>query len=130
MLLVISPFSFKSTAPVTNVVIYSGSCSLYKRTFVPPNHISSQLVSKSFGKLVISRSPKSFNFYYDGKLVFSRKDFDSYEDTNQGGEGYTSYNGINGHRLTAERVVELYVTDILNPGDMGYQYEITNYKVN
>ncbi|MFB9842471.1 hypothetical protein [Mucilaginibacter ginsenosidivorans] len=104
------------------VDIYSGNCTLYKKTFIPPNHMKFDVVSSAFGKLVVDRSKKHLNFYYDSKLVFSRDEFNSYIDGNQGGEGFTSYNGVDGHSFPAEGKFQINVT--------GYQYEISNYRTN
>ncbi len=112
------------------VDIYSGSCTFYKKEWAASNKVRFRKLSQAFGKLVVDRTNKRLNFYYNGKLVFSRDSFDSYIDTQQGGEGFTSYNGVDAHRYTAERMLEINVSDAFKDNDLGYQYEINNYKVN
>jgi hypothetical protein len=112
------------------VEIYSGNCTLYHREWAGDNKVRYKNLGQAFAKLVINRSSKHLNFFYNGKLVFSRNSFDSYIDDKQGGEGFTSNNGVDAHRFTAERLFQINVTDPFNSSDLGYQYEISDYRVN
>lgn len=112
----------------TNINIYSGSCTYYKKTFIQPNHVKYTAISRGFGKLVVNRTAKTLNFYYNGQLIFSRDSYDSYIDGNLGGEGFTSYNGAGAFRYIAERKLDVDVGETF--GNLGYQYEISDYKEN
>jgi hypothetical protein len=115
-----------------NIVIYSGNCVRYKRTFVPPNQVRSTPLDKAFGKIVINRSNKHINFYYNGHEVFSRTDFDS-EISQQGSEELMSYNGVELSRFIAERYMKISLNDPMDrhgENDMGLVFEIINYATN
>jgi len=127
-LVISKPSSSVTTLQAIN--IYSGNCKLYKMTLMPPNHMKYTEVSTAFAKLVVDRTHKHLNFFYDGKLVFSRDDFDSYMDTNLGGEGFTSYNGVGAHSYPAEHQFKINFKDVFSPNDQGCEYEISNYSVN
>jgi len=115
-----------------NIVVYSGNCIRYKRTFVPPNHTKSSPLDKAFSKVIINRSTKQISFYYNGQLVFSRNSFDS-EIDQQGREGLISYNGAEMVRYIAEKHIEIILNDPLSrhgQDDLGYEYDIANYSTN
>jgi len=122
-----------SNANAQNVVIYSGACTNYKKTYVGNNKIHYQAVQQGFGKVVINRSTKKFNFFFDGKIIYSGIVTSSYVDDDQGGEGFSlSGAEYSAHRFTAERRFEIYYTPLVKSSkvDLGNQYEIENYKVN
>ncbi len=114
--------------PVQSVTIYSGNCILYKRTLVGGNKLKHTPIGNAYGKVVLSRSPKRFSFYYDGKQIITSTDFLSDIDNVQGGEGFSLHNGYSAHRFTAERTFQVYYSPGM--GDMGYEYEIQGYRVN
>ncbi|WP_113661522.1 hypothetical protein [Pedobacter nanyangensis] len=110
--------------------VYSGNCTLYKLTLVKPNKKKYTPVKTAFAKVVIDKSSKRFTFFFDGKQVGSWSSFDSYVDNQQGGEGFTMDYEWSAHRFTAERTFNIYNSGRSYGGELGYEYEITNYKVN
>jgi len=118
-------------AIVITSAVYSGNCTLYKRTFVKPNSKQYTAIKTAFGKVVIDKSGKRFSFFFDGKEVGSWSNFDSYVDDKHGGEGFDMSNEWSAYRLTAERTFTIYKDNIGFSGShTGYEYEIINYKVN
>ena len=124
--------SISERNPVQSVTTYSGNCILYKKTLVNGNKVKYTPMQEGFGKVVISRSPKRFSFYFDGKLIKTSTDYTSYLDDRQGGEGFTMSGDVYGiysaHRFTAERTFYVYFSPGI--GGMGHEYEIQNYRVN
>lgn len=119
----------KSETNYVAVTIYSGKCTQYKLTFVPPNKKKFTTVKVAYGKVIVDPGSKKLNFFFDGKLVGGWSNILSYVDSEQGGESFTMSNGWSGYRFTAERLFQMYYSS--NTGnDMGYQYDIENYKTN
>lgn len=115
----------------TTSTVYSGNCTLYKRTFVKPNNKQYTTIKTAFAKVVIDKSAMRFSFFFDGKQVGNWSNFNSHVDGQQGGEGFDMNGEWSAYRLTAERTFTIYKSNIgYNGNDLGYEYEITNYKVN
>jgi len=127
-LLVIKPYIVKYSSP-QRVDVYSGNCTCYKKTLVETNKVKYTPIGKGFGKVVINRTAKTFNFFYDSKLIVSAKNYDSYLDGNEGGEGFTFDSSSDAHRFTAERLFRIN-TGMVFGGSLGYEYEISNCIVN
>ena len=107
--------------------VYYGNCTLYHRELRSDNKVHYRVISTGTGKVVINRSAKTFYFYYNGKLVFNYKGYENYADNQQGGEGFTFDASSDAHRLSAERSFN-FNTGMVMGGDMGYNFEITNYQ--
>lgn len=123
-----------STALKVAPTVYSGNCTLYKLTLVKPNQKKYTPIKTAFAKVVIDKSTKKFSFHFDGKLVGSWTRFDSYIDNENGGEGFSFSGNIDGafsaYRFTAERAFNIYYSPTRQSEVLGYEYEITNYRIN
>jgi hypothetical protein len=127
------PAVAETSSSVVAITVYSGNCTLYKRTLVEGNKRKYTSLGTAFGKVVIDHSAKRFSFYFNGKLVFSQTNYLSHNDGHQGGEGFSFDGDYSAHRFTAERTFNIYdqAGSFGSGGSfLGYEYEITNYKIN
>jgi hypothetical protein len=113
-----------------DIIIYSGNCVKYKLDIVPPNHIHRDELGHAFAKLVINRTTKHMNFYFDDVLIFSTDNLLSEVDDIKGGESFDGDNGASAYRLIAERTFTIRYDNPFeraNTNDIGYEYLISNY---
>jgi hypothetical protein len=117
-----------STKAITTT--YSGTCTQYKLTLVNGNQKKYTSIAKAFAKITIDHTAKKFTFVFNGKLVYSYTRFDSYQDNERGIEGYSFSGDWSAMRSNSEGTFTVYNSLMGKSPDLGYEYEITNYKLN
>lgn len=112
--------------PVNNnkrVYTYSGHCIYYKKELVPKAKYIP--ISKGFAKAIVNETERKFYFYYNNKLVFVYFGYISKADGIES-QDFTFDSDADAYISIAKKRIELN-TEMEMGGQLGYQYEITNY---
>jgi len=117
--------------PKNTVLTYTGNCTQYKLTLVNRNQKKCTAVTKALAKITIDHTAKKFTFTFNGKVVYTYSPFDSYRDNDRGVEGFTLGGDSSAQRDHSRGTFTVYNSYFGgNSADLGYEYEMSNYKTN
>jgi hypothetical protein len=118
--------SFDTSIRLAGIVIYEGSCQVYKEHVIG-NKRQESLVGRTTGQVVVNESKKTISVYINGKSIISGQ---SYTTSYTGdGEG-VSYQTVSDYSIASyprSKTFHIIVSAPFGSNDDWYEYYITNY---
>ncbi|RZK38670.1 MAG: hypothetical protein EOO90_21475 [Pedobacter sp.] len=109
---------------------YSGNCTQYKLTLVDGNKKKYTEVAHGMAKITIDYTAKKFTFIFKNKVVYSYKGFLNEKDNERVTESFSLGGDWSAIRANMQGTFTVHNSYFGTSPELGYEYEMTNYKLN